>query len=503
MPDETLEKKSPEDEAKPDETGAKKSDADKKEVEPEAKAAFLNVLFGGQKGEEKPKDGEDDEGDEGDEKKDGEEKKPEEKKDPDDKKPEEKLGDDSKKEPVKDSGLTGVKEAIAEGMKNVVEAVKETDKPKDEVDKKEDPDSDLSPKDRKKISVLEKMETMFDGQYKGITEKYRINAREQIAYIKKWKEDNPGETFVPDDSSHDAFYNKFDVKWDADDFVDAKVEIAVDKRTKNTDAREGKRIQKLESAERERGMTEEIKAVASTAITQTLEGIGEQFKIYAKDGVLESEAIKKFKEDDPDTHAIVIEAARTASAIAVEVKRLFSGLASLETGTDTKTGKSLNDIHIFIHNAAIEAEGKIRDGDAEGKIKSGKSFATSEQLQAMTPEESGNRWGIGVDEVVAMITQSFAEDAKKKVKNFEDQMERFAARKGFKKSDTEKSQKKEGDEKDDKKDGEANEDKGKPPSEPTSVETGNEKAVSPSKGEEPSNLTTREKFVDRLVSGQG
>lgn len=472
---------------------------DKPKGDPDAKASFLDTLFSGQNKPAKEDNEEDNEEDlvtpTSDDLPPSEEKEdePEEKKEPKNKEP--------KNEP---SDLDGVKNAIAEGMKDVVEAVRPKVEPKVEYKKEAeaDPDKDLPEKDRRKIPALQKMEAMNPEKYKGISEKYRENARAQKEYIGKWKAENSGEKFDPDSSDHDDFYKENDVAWDEDDFMDARIELAADRKLSSKSSKEGERLQKLESLERERSMGEEIEVKRVSAMSQTLTGISNDYKDLIKDGKVDNAAIKKFSEEEPEIAEIVISSVNTSDAIAHEAVRLFNGLSSADVSVDAK-GNPNNPIHSYIHDSAVEAEKAILAGSSEAKIKNGKTFASSTELSQMTVDQASKHWGVGSDEVISVIASSFAREASEKVKNFEEQLEKFAARRGFEKSKKGKHKNKTVAGSDTSNEDKAREHEAKDPADPTSVETGNEKSVSPDPGKHPENRTSKEIFVDRLLSGQG
>lgn len=83
----------------------------------------------------------------------------------------------------------------------------------------------LTPTDKRKLKVLEQMETLFPDQYRDISKRYNQSKRALVEYAQNWEKEHPGEEFDENAEEHQDFYERNDVEWQDEDYLEAAADL--------------------------------------------------------------------------------------------------------------------------------------------------------------------------------------------------------------------------------------------------------------------------------------
>lgn len=366
--------------------------------------------------------------------------------------------------PVIDEEKLG--KSIAAGM---AEHLAGKEKPEKRVEKDEpDPEDGLSDKDKRRVAVLRHMETMddFKGKYKGSADRYVAAKKEALAYKAQWEKENPGQEFDDEDEAHSAVLEAINAKadYDDDDFTEALADIRAEKKLK---PKLNELDDKISDVDRKARHSENIGKVVSAA-----ESAGDEFwkelsaefdGVVSKEGKLNTKALEKLKETEPELHTIAVNAAIAMENVAAELYALSNDLKAF----DPKNPTHVN-INSFCLNreAAMKARPKDERMDANGR-----DFATSEEFGKMSKAERARHWTFGYNDLVFMATKALSKKAKADLKAEQEKIASWEKRRGISKSgDDEKGGKNDSEKPGAENDDDADEVDGKPNS-PSSAAT--------------------------------
>jgi len=227
-------------------------------------------------------------------------------------------------------------EAVGRAVARVADAIKpkETKKPEDEL-----PDGD-----KRRVAVLRQMETQFGERYKGLSERYVQNLAKHKDYKAKWEAEHPGEEYDEDSEEHADFLDALekDVAYEEDDYVDALTDLKLTQRMTKVDEQVNERLAPIEHQEKFVQHRPKIIETRDKIGNRFWERMGEGFEdvVDQKGGlsdeeyqaqimagkrvvpVFHGEVLQELAKSDPDTHAVVVNAAKAAEAYAAEVYML-------------------------------------------------------------------------------------------------------------------------------------------------------------------------------------
>lgn len=269
----------------------------------------------------------------------------------------------------------------------------------------------LSPDERYEYEVYQEMSK--DAKHADLPKRFLDVAEATAKYKARWEKENPGETFNPDDSDHDAFFAKNNIKYDKKEFRKAELRIA-------TAGESDPKLKELERESRElkaqnklRELEPRIINVFAQNVERLIESVDPEMAKVAKE-----KGRAGLSENYPDEAQEIFQAAGAIEALSVEAHRILEsdGLYAPEDANPIHG----NIIRIIRHQEKlIPAQPRENRLDPEGR-----DFATWEQWVQMSPQEQANYWHLGAPEVVEIATQTISA----KIKDQFERINRIAER---------------------------------------------------------------------------
>jgi hypothetical protein len=298
-----------------------------------------------------------------------------------------------------------------------------------------DPLATYSEEDREELRALSILNK--NGKYTGrdlVKETTEFWNRE-TEYMAKWRRENPGKKFNPDDEEHADFYDANQPDIPEKDINDAHITLrAQEIAAKEVDRKIKEEMEplrkKITETERE-ALEQKVKPVIAQAVSQSVAAMAvaavPEFSEIIKDGRLTQEAVDAMNEKDPAAvHAINDE----ARALRVRVEEL-ERMAQMPNhfrfderlSVPLKGGEVIRP-HAEIMDAAHAVEDSILRGPREGRVRDGRQFIPTGVFNAKMDEaqKAGNQalidrllnnfWIIGPED----IKQAFVARSAEKVK---------------------------------------------------------------------------------------
>lgn len=259
----------------------------------------------------------------------------------------------------------------------------------------------LTDKDRRKIDNLKSLESLYPDQYKGIADKFQNSRKAEVDYRAKWESANPGERFDPEAQEHDSFYDKNDVSFDNDDYLEAIAE-------RRANAKTTKVQQELEQHRRVSALEPKIKE-------------------FRKD--TRKEVVKEHQEimDKPVLGEIVSEQASFAEEVVEATHRLFNG----------ETFDRNNQIHQRAEQFAMAAERDLMSQPVDKQRDSqGRQFVPSEQYMKLTDEQRAGAWTLDAEHVTQFVVGVIKGATTDRLKAEQEKMDKYLEAQGYVKSET-------------------------------------------------------------------
>ena len=252
----------------------------------------------------------------------------------------------------------------------------------------------MSAKAKRKLDNLSKMEELYPDQYKGVSQRYANFVQQESEYKAKWESEHPGETFDMDDAAHDRFYDKHDVTYDKDDYLEAVAERRAEQRT--ADVR-----QELDRHRREAEMQPKLKELRKDVRKQV---------------------VNDFKDDmeTPVIGELVSQQATYAEEMVETIHRLFNGSAY----------DPANPLHANAERLAAMAEQSMQQQPADKQLDGqGRRFTPLNSFVSMTPEQQAQSWTLSADQVAQFAVGAIQSATANQVKAKTDELERYLAAK--------------------------------------------------------------------------
>lgn len=258
--------------------------------------------------------------------------------------------------------------------------------------------SALSPDERYELEVFQVMAKTDQAKYGDLPKKFTDVARATARYKLQWEKDNPGETFNPDDSDHDAFFSKHQVRYDRKEFRRAENKLA------NEGAPQDPKIEQIEKTQREILAKEKVRelepvihktwATHAEAMVEAIDpAILKAFKEGGKDKMLA---------EFPEESVEVMQAGEALSVVTQESYKLLEGDGLFEPSPGNRVHQRILET-IRKQEAIIPLQPKADRLDPDGR-----DFATWEQWANMSPQQQSNHWHLGPEEVVDIISRDIA-----------------------------------------------------------------------------------------------
>ncbi len=290
------------------------------------------------------------------------------------------------------------------------------------------PEDSLTPAERKQFDVYQELESSQSDRYKGVTQKYLKSLTEIADYTKTWAKENPGQKFDPDADEHNDFFERIEPEVDEDDWVDAKANLRAREISSKAVAPLNEKLAQMQK--------DQARAMAEPYVRQKqVESVGlllTEFDPEIAAEINKPEGAKALSERDPITSGILNHVAGRMFGLSAEIIRLHDPNIGVEFD-----GK--NDVHREIADFILEQEQRIAKLPAEDRLREGKRFIGRLAYRSLQPDEKAAYWFLDQDDVIYLLAQKYAKEAKK-IRDAETQKFNATAEKlGYKKIEVPKT----------------------------------------------------------------
>ena len=361
----------------------------------------------------------------GEEPKDVPPKKPEEKK-PADKKLEAKKPA-AKPAPAK-SNTEAILERTAATLEKVAGQLPGAAKTKEEPDKP-DPLKDLSPSEKRRVTVLKQMETDFPDKYKGLSEKYLTGQKSLQEYAAKWMKDHPDQEFDEEAEEHQDFFERNNVDWDDDDYIDSFTNLKAEEKTKSA-IEEAKREtnSKLSELERRNQLQDAAPTIAKEGIAA-----GRNFwktfdetlaDVLRADGTVDSEKLTAMQKENPTRFKVATIAADRVENLTGNMYKLLNGLEAFD---------DKNEVHKKLVDFALTKERELMERpETDRRDQKGREFKPRKEYRALKPEDRDKYWTFNATDFGYLLAFDEASKAKAYLDAREEEFRQEAEARGIK-----------------------------------------------------------------------
>lgn len=308
-------------------------------------------------------------------------------------------------------------------------AVAAATKPKED----KPPTEELPELDQRRMAVLRQMETQYGERYKGLADRYVANLKKHKEYKAKWESEHPGEEYDEDAEEHADFLEPLerDIAYDEDDYVEALTDLKLSDRMKKVDEHVSKELAPLKQQEQFVEHRPKIIETRDKIGNRFWERMGDEFKdvlkeVEHKDGRKEiqinGEVLQELAKTDPDTHAVVVNAAKASESYAAEVYLLDHQLREF----DPK-----NEMHQTLRAFVADREGALAAKPAQSTADEfGRVFLPRAQFNALPAERRQHYWTLTHEDIGNLMAARIAKATKAFLQAEEEKFARRAAARG-------------------------------------------------------------------------
>ncbi len=190
----------------------------------------------------------------------------------------------------------------------------------------DDPDEGLDRSQKKVIAVLEVMETKFPDRYpKGFAANAKKVAKKIGEFKSEFIEKNADATEEEIEEAVVAFEEKSGVRYNDEDFEDARFDLANEPLRRKLEAQE-KELERLRKSNKAQEIAPEITENAAIAAQEVAKELGVE-ALLKPDGTLDESKVDKFIADheDPELAEAAADAIKRSESFAEATVRLFAG----------------------------------------------------------------------------------------------------------------------------------------------------------------------------------
>jgi hypothetical protein len=284
-------------------------------------------------------------------------------------------------------------EIAAAAAEGVARAMPKLEAKKDPATQSPDDDEKyLNASDRRKIEHLNQMEKLFPDQYKNIAERYKQSKKALVAYAEKWSKENPDREFDETAPEHEEFFDKNDVNWEDEHYLEAVAELRaqakVDEANKETKA-------KLSEFERAENLRKAAPAIAreQTAIAQNYwKMMGKEFEgVVDERGGVNAEKLQALQAADPAVFNIRVQFAERLDDEVAEINKLM-GIPGQE-GRALASFDPANPLHAELARFALSKEEALSAMPVEDqRNEKGQLFKPAEAYYKLPTAERARHW---------------------------------------------------------------------------------------------------------------
>lgn len=248
----------------------------------------------------------------------------------------------------------------------------------------------LSEDERYELEVLQQMAKQDASKYGDLPKKFTDLAKATAEYKSNWEKDNDGEEFDPEDSAHDAFFQKNQIRYAKRDFKAAEMTLAQPEKPKDESAM--KEIRELKAKDKVREVMPRAIQVFAEGVESFLETLDPDMAKAAREGGRD-----KLSEEFPDDADEVLKAAASIEAVSIEAHRILEtdGLVEIDGGNR-------------VHNLIVDIIRRKEPVTVGTRDSEGRPFATWSQWANMSDQQRAAHWHLGAAEVVDIVTQDLA-----------------------------------------------------------------------------------------------
>ena len=269
----------------------------------------------------------------------------------------------------------------------------------------------LSPKDARRIAVMERMEKLNPEQYSGLSKRYMESKAKLRDYADKWEKANPGEKFDDAADEHADFIEALEaqVAYEDEDFIDAQADIRAEEKFDSKKVELDQRLSKIEEAERKRAEFPKIQKAAVTAGNDFWKRMGDDFAgVVDENGEINQEALAEMQKSDPVKFDVTTRAAYKTEVMAATIYALANRIENY----DPK-----NDAHALVTRFAIEREAEMMNrAEDKRRDESGRMFVRKADYDRMNQAQRDKHWTFSPEELVFMAVQEESRNAAKILK---------------------------------------------------------------------------------------
>lgn len=252
----------------------------------------------------------------------------------------------------------------------------------------------LSPEERYEFEV-------FQAMGGDLPKQFLATVKAAARYKAQWEKDHPGERFNPDDSDHDEFFSKNQIKYDKREFKRAEIKLANEGTT-------DPKLEKLEKTNRELLAKDKLRDMEQIIHESWLRNADTMVEIIDPEIVKSSRegGPEKMIKDFPVESEEIIKAAQALRAFAYESHKILDGdgLFAPENG---------NRVHDRILEIIRQQERLIPQQPRDQRLDAdGRDFATWSQWVSMSPQQQANHWHLGAEEVTDIVARDLASRVK-------------------------------------------------------------------------------------------
>lgn len=248
----------------------------------------------------------------------------------------------------------------------------------------------LSEDERYELEVLQQMAKLDSSKYGDLPRKFTDLAKATAEYKAKWESENEGESFDPDDSAHDSFFQKNQIRYAKKDFKAAEMALVRPEQPKDESAL--KEIQSLKAKEKVREVMPRAIQVFAEGVESFLDQLDPEMAKSARDGGRD-----KLIEDFPDDADEVLRAASSIEAVSIEAHRILETDGLVEIDGSNK-----------VHNLIVDIIRRKEPVTVGVRDSEGRPFATWSQWASMTDQQRAAHWHLGAAEIVDIVSQDLA-----------------------------------------------------------------------------------------------
>lgn len=286
------------------------------------------------------------------------------------------------------------------------------------------PESQLTVQQQKKVNVFKRMEALNPAN-KGLAEKYEASVKALSDYQTNWEKDaaNKGKKFNIEDDEHKDFLEQHDVTYDDDEYIEALADMRSEEKTKPFEEKLKSQDQERERAKRVSQMMPQIinhqRATAKVFLGQ----LGDDFKKLLDEAGVVVPAERERIETESAAHRQVLGMAQQVETMAAEFMGVAQGLVDFN---------ARNSLHVEMFHFIQRQEADTKKLPAAQQLnEEGKQFATSEEWAKMSDRERKGYWHLSDTDLSALYASDMADKAQQLLKNYEDDFNNLARRRGL------------------------------------------------------------------------